>query len=145
MDGDAPYTVDNNPLTNLDQDGQTGNNLTDSLLTQGDYDASYPASTTGMSLQNGLQDAGSSPSSGGGISGFLSQLFALPGKFLSGITNAIAITAGGHDARALLAGGGVDCWGDNYYGELGNATSSGPQTCYLTVCSTTPVAVIGFP
>jgi hypothetical protein len=90
MDGDAPYTVDNNPLTNLDQDGQTGNNLTDSLLTQGDYDASYPASTTGMSLQNGLQDAGSSPSSGGGISGFLSQLFALPGKFLSGITNAIS-------------------------------------------------------
>jgi alpha-tubulin suppressor-like RCC1 family protein len=64
---------------------------------------------------------------------------------VSGITNAIAITAGGHDARALLAGGGVDCWGDNYYGELGNATSSGPQTCYLTVCSTTPVAVIGFP
>ncbi|MGD0394970.1 MAG: RCC1 repeat-containing protein, partial [Acidimicrobiales bacterium] len=28
---------------------------------------------------------------------------------------------------ALLATGGLECWGDNFYGELGNGTTGGPD------------------
>ncbi len=39
-----------------------------------------------------------------------------------------AIGAGGQSNCALFAGGAVDCWGDNTYGELGNGTNIGPDT-----------------
>ena len=52
---------------------------------------------------------------------------------VSGITSATAIAAahGGHTC-ALLSGGSIMCWGDNFYGELGDGT---------TTNSPTPVAV----
>ena len=42
---------------------------------------------------------------------------------------------------ALLSSGGVECWGNNSRGELGDGISTGPDTCYSGACSTTPVAV----
>jgi alpha-tubulin suppressor-like RCC1 family protein len=62
-----------------------------------------------------------------------------------GIANATAITAGGDHTCALLVGGGVDCWGFNSYGQLGDGISSGPQTCEFGVvrCAKTPVAASG--
>jgi alpha-tubulin suppressor-like RCC1 family protein len=62
---------------------------------------------------------------------------------VSAITNATAISAGTWDTCALLSGGSVDCWGLNYYGQLGDGTSTGPQNCNSYPCSATPVAVSG--
>jgi len=63
---------------------------------------------------------------------------------VSGITDATQISAGGLNACAVLKDGTVDCWGENSYGSLGDATETGPETCYDSVpCSNVPVAVRG--
>ncbi len=61
---------------------------------------------------------------------------------LSGVK---AIAAGDQTSCALVSGGGVDCWGLNQSGELGDGTFSGPETCTAisTPCSRTPVEVKG--
>jgi hypothetical protein len=45
---------------------------------------------------------------------------------VTGITDAVLIASDG-GACALLSTGGVDCWGSNCNGELGNGTVGGPD------------------
>lgn len=64
---------------------------------------------------------------------------------VTGITDAISVR---HDASylsscALLATGGIDCWGNNTYGQLGNGTVGGPDGPYGWTGYDTPQAVVG--
>jgi alpha-tubulin suppressor-like RCC1 family protein len=65
---------------------------------------------------------------------------------VAGITHAVVIAAGSDYNCAVLSGGAVDCWGDNYKGQLGQGTTVGPQTCHgplvgTSSCTATPVRV----
>ncbi len=62
---------------------------------------------------------------------------------VSGLSGVTAIAAGYLHNLALLQTGQVRAWGDGVDGELGDGTSSGPDTCDGTPCSTNPVAVTG--
>ena len=65
---------------------------------------------------------------------------------VQGLASVASLASGGGDGYcSSLTSGGVDCWGANYYGELGDGTSSGPDTCSDEPCSTIPVAVKGLP
>ncbi|MDD5225066.1 MAG: MopE-related protein [bacterium] len=63
---------------------------------------------------------------------------------LAGGVVAIDATEDGMHSCALLDTGGVKCWGNNRYGQLGIGNASGPETCYWgDICSTTPMDVVG--
>jgi alpha-tubulin suppressor-like RCC1 family protein len=62
--------------------------------------------------------------------------------FLSNVTQ---ISAGGNHTCAVIAarGGVASCWGSNEYGQLGDGSSTGPDTCgSFGACSWTPVKVL---
>ncbi len=63
---------------------------------------------------------------------------------VSGITTAVAISAGGWYTCALLQDGTVRCWGDNTYGQLGNgAILLSPSPNSPITPTPTPVTVSG--
>jgi alpha-tubulin suppressor-like RCC1 family protein len=64
---------------------------------------------------------------------------------VAGLTSGVAaVSAGGLGLHtcALTTAGGVQCWGYNGFGQLGDGTSAGPQVCGGYACSTTPVDVV---
>ncbi len=62
---------------------------------------------------------------------------------VSGLSEVTAVAAGTNYGLALLKNGTVMAWGANQYGQLGDGTSTGPETCEGIACSTTPVPVSG--
>jgi alpha-tubulin suppressor-like RCC1 family protein len=61
---------------------------------------------------------------------------------VTGITHAVSATSDGYGYCAVLSSGGMDCWGDNANGELGNGTIGGPDGAY-DFDYDTPQAVTG--
>lgn len=65
----------------------------------------------------------------------------------TGITTATQVAAGAYETCAALSSGRIDCWGDNEDGELGDGTTTGPESCLQVsggdriACSATPVQV----
>jgi alpha-tubulin suppressor-like RCC1 family protein len=51
---------------------------------------------------------------------------------VAGMSNVVAIDVGQEHACALIAGGQLECWGENAHGELGDGTGV-PQTTPVTV------------
>jgi|GEM_PF-1401643 len=62
---------------------------------------------------------------------------------VTGINSAVEVVAGGNHSCAILEDGTVKCWGWNQWGQLGNGINTGPETCQIYTCSTTPVSVSG--
>ena len=60
---------------------------------------------------------------------------------VTGLTTAVSVASDGYGSYcALLSTGGVDCWGENQYGQVGNGTTDGPDGEYGY---DTPQAVTG--
>jgi alpha-tubulin suppressor-like RCC1 family protein len=78
--------------------------------------------------------------------GNISSLKSTTPVAVAGVTGAVALAMGGNHTCALVSGGTVDCWGDNFYGELGNGTTTGPATSMGGLpCNPTPAPVPGLP
>ena len=84
-------------------------------------------------------------------SDILSTKYNVP-HTVESLSNATSISTGGNESCAVLATGGVDCWGENHYeepyegGDLGDGLEKGPEKCQTTpdiYCSDVPVAVVG--
>ena len=58
---------------------------------------------------------------------------------VSGLTGATSISAGGQHTCAVVSGGTVQCWGDNFYGQLG--TGSAASTAPYGVPTPMPVSL----
>lgn len=93
-------------------------------------------------LSNGTVQCWDGGASGALGNGIANEYSTTPVE-VSGLTSAIAVSAGGGAPCALLADGSIQCWGINLEGELGDGTSTGPSTCSGYPCSPTPVAVSG--
>jgi alpha-tubulin suppressor-like RCC1 family protein len=62
---------------------------------------------------------------------------------VNGLSAATAIAAGSANGIALLSNGTVKAWGANVFGELGDGSAVGPETCEGEPCSAIPVSVSG--
>jgi alpha-tubulin suppressor-like RCC1 family protein len=59
----------------------------------------------------------------------------------AGVT-ALSVAAGSSDSYcAVLASGGVDCWGEDVSGSLGAGSTSAGQDCMGALCARTPLPV----
>ncbi len=95
-------------------------------------------------LKNGKVMAWGEENSYGALGDGTTEESATPVE-VSGLTEVTAISAGPENNLALKHDGTVMAWGRNDVGQLGNGSTTGPQTCgaYNQACSTTPVAVSG--
>ncbi len=55
----------------------------------------------------------------------------------------VTLSGVGETPCALRSDGNIACWGSNQFGQLGDGSSVGPETCFGNPCSRTPVAVTG--
>jgi alpha-tubulin suppressor-like RCC1 family protein len=65
----------------------------------------------------------------------------VPAPVMGLTSGVISVSAGTSSACAVTASGGVQCWGENANGALGN--DSPTTTCAASPCSGVPVPVIG--
>jgi alpha-tubulin suppressor-like RCC1 family protein len=77
---------------------------------------------------------------GDGVSGFFDSTTPVVVSLPSGVTPT-AIAASDYDGYAIGSNGKLYAWGDNFGGQLGIGTDSGPETCDSEPCSTKPVVV----
>ncbi len=63
---------------------------------------------------------------------------------VNGIADAVQVVGGGSTICAVLTTGRIECWGENYYGGLGDGMETGPEHCQeVSFCSTVPVEALG--
>ena len=121
--------------------GQLGNALTATQTTPAGViglEGGALGVTTGRDHSCALLSANSIKCWGSNFSGELGDGTTIgrlsPTAVISLTGSVSAISAGGEHSCALLTNGGIDCWGDNYAGQLGNG---------LAINHTTPTDVTG--
>ena len=135
----GPLTCDGEPCSKVAAiSGLTGV----TAVSSGDYSAC--ALLTGGMVKcwgdNTNGELGNGSSTGAATCGFGPCATTPVATSLTGVT---AVSTGVRAACALLTNGTVDCWGWNEFGQLGDGTKTGPDTCGGDACSAVPVAVTG--
>ena len=116
------------------------------------YGYTCGVTTAGLDACWGLNPFGELGTGTSAYDGFIAAVPAL----VTGDVTFAAVSAGGSDDSRRVSGahtcgvtatGAAYCWGSNYFGELGNGSTTGPTLCgnqYIVgPCAVTPVAVHG--